>query len=316
MQAWTCAATPVHDPETGELIGVIDVTGLKKHVHPDTLAVVTTTARAVESQLRRLRQEREGRSRPGDPLRLTSHERIPALGRRRALRDRLSQLSEEQAALRRLATAVARGVPPAEIFRAVAQEVGPLLGADDAAVVRFDPDRAATVLAGVGIWADDLERRVEQDDLEAITEVFRMGRSVRVDRRDRITASGLITPYPRRASNASVVATPIVLDGRLWGAMIVSTRDELLAADIERRMAHFTELVGVVVANAESRGELIASRARVASAGDIARCAGLARAPARVRRGHRRATAAGVGGGGLLHLRRGAHQRCQARPSR
>ncbi|HWF56398.1 MAG TPA: GAF domain-containing protein [Solirubrobacteraceae bacterium] len=246
VQAWTCAAAPVHDPETGELIGVIDVTGLKKHVHPHTLAIVTTTARAVESHLRRLQQERDGR------LRIP---RIPQLGSGRARRDELSQLAEEQAALRRLATAVARGVPPAQILRAVAEEVGPLLGADDAAVVRFEAGGGATVVAGAGVWVRETGRRVERDDSPAITEVFRTGRSARVDRRDR----------------ESVVASPVVMEGLLWGAMVAATRRDPFPADIEERMAHFTEFVGVVVANAEGRAELMASRARVAAAGDMAR---------------------------------------------
>ena len=222
VQAWTCAAAPVHDPETGELIGVIDVTGLKKHVHPHTLAIVMTTARAVESHLRRLQQER---------------------GRRRARRDELGQLAEEQAALRRLATAVARGVPPAQIFRAVAEEVGPLLGADDAAVVRFEADRTATVVAGVGVWAEEVERRVERDDSAAITEVFRTGRSVRVDRRDRSTASGPLRPPASRREPIGG-GEPDRGGGSSWGAMIASTRRQPLPADIEKRMAHFTELVG------------------------------------------------------------------------
>jgi signal transduction histidine kinase len=277
VQAWTCSAAPVHDPATGELIGAIDVTGLKKYAQPQTLAIVTTTARAVESHLRRLQQERDGRLRtpyqvgiagsperraPAGPNgRIAPSGRIRELGRRRVRRDQLRQLAEEQAALRRLATAVARGVPPAQIFRAVAEEVGPLLGADDAAVIRFEADRTATVVAGVGGWAEEIERRVEREDSLAIAEVFRTGRSARVD----------IGSYLRQAENQSVVASPIVVDGLLWGAMVASSRREPLPADIEERMAHFTELVGVVVANAESRAELMASRGRVAAAGDVAR---------------------------------------------
>jgi GAF domain-containing protein len=91
-------------------------------------------------------------------------------------------------------------VPPAEIFRAVAEEVGPLLGADDAAVVRFEPDRAVTVMAGAGGWVVELERqvRVELDDSLAITEVFRTGGSTRVDERDYSTASGPVATYLHR----------------------------------------------------------------------------------------------------------------------
>jgi signal transduction histidine kinase len=318
---------PVHDPETGEPIGVIDLTGLKKHVNPHSLAIVMTTARAVESHLRHLQQKRDDRLRAryrariagypnrgalvartgrilvddprgwlpgatlelptgGGELRLPSGERaigepignedgfiVRELAGRRARRDELRQLAEEQAALRRLATAVARGVPAAEIFHAVADEVGPLLGADHAAVVRFEPDRTATVVAGSGGWLAELDRgmRLELDDSLAITEVFRTGRSARADKRDYTTASGPVAGYLRRVENHSVVAGPIVVESRLWGAMVASTNRRPLPTDTEERMAGFTELVGVVIANAESRAELLASRARVAAAGDEAR---------------------------------------------
>jgi signal transduction histidine kinase len=175
--------------------------------------------------------------------------------------------------LRRLANAVARSVPAAEIFRAVAVEIGPLLGADDAAVVRFELDRTATVVVGAGGWLGDLDRgmRLELDDSLAITEVFRTGRSARADKRDYGTASGPVAAYLRRVESQSVVASPIVVESRLWGAMVASTKCRPLPADTEERMAAFTELVGVVIANAESRAELRASRARVAAAGDEAR---------------------------------------------
>jgi signal transduction histidine kinase len=332
VQAWTCSAAPVHDPETGELLGVIDLTGLKRDVHPHSLAIAAATARAVEGHLRYRMQQRDDRLRAryhghirggadrralvaangrliaddsrgwlrGTPLELPlggGELVLPSGGRalaepvghgegfivrelrgrrapRRRPRDELGKLADEQAALRRLAAAVAHDVPPAEIFKAVAEEIGPLLGADDAAVVRFEPDRTATVVAGVGPWLDELGvgMRVELDGSLAITAVFHTGRSARVDQHDySSTASGPITDYLRRVKNRSAVASPIVVEGRLWGAMVASKQRERLPADIEERMANFTELVGIVIANAESRAELTASRARVLAAGDEAR---------------------------------------------
>jgi signal transduction histidine kinase len=327
VQQWTCSAAPVHNPETGELIGVIDLTGLKRHVHPRSLAIVMNAARAVESHLRRRAQERDDRLRTryrtriaGSPGRralvtptgrlladdsrgwlrdtrlelpsgggefvLPSGERAVAepvgdregfvvrgLGGRRTPRDQLRELAAEQAALRRLATAVARGVPPGEIFQAVAEEVGPLLGADDSAVVRFEPDGAATVVAGAGEWVREIEQgmRLELDRSLAITEVFRTGRSARVDNRDYSRGSGPVADYLRRQQTRSAMASPIVVEGHLWGAIVAARRRDPLPRDIEERMANLTELVGVVVASAESRAELMASRARVAAAGDEAR---------------------------------------------
>ncbi len=63
VQRWTCSAAPVHDPEDGRLLGVIDITGLAKTAHPHSLAVAMTTARAVESHLRMALRERDARLR-------------------------------------------------------------------------------------------------------------------------------------------------------------------------------------------------------------------------------------------------------------
>src|SRR5215217_214157 len=63
VQRWTCSAAPVHDPDSGELLGVIDITGLMRAQHPHTLAIAQTTAHAVESDLRVAMHERDGRLR-------------------------------------------------------------------------------------------------------------------------------------------------------------------------------------------------------------------------------------------------------------
>jgi signal transduction histidine kinase len=182
-------------------------------------------------------------------------------------------LVDEQTALRRLAMAVAHDVSPAEIFTAVAAEISPLLGAEDAAVVRFEPDLGATVVAGHGPWLQEFAvgTRLELDGSLAIATVFRTGGSARVDDRDYRKASGPIADYLRRVGSRSSVASPVVVEGRVWGALVVSRRHDPLPADTEERMANFTELVGLVIANAENRAELSASRARVVAAGDEAR---------------------------------------------
>jgi GAF domain len=71
VQAWTCAAAPVSDPDTGQVIGVIDLTGEMATVHPHSMAVATATAHAVEAQLRCQMVEHDGRllARFGDHLR-------------------------------------------------------------------------------------------------------------------------------------------------------------------------------------------------------------------------------------------------------
>ena len=70
VQAWTCAAAPVYDPDTGQVIGVIDLTGEMATVHPHSMAVATATAQAVEAQLRCEMLDRDARllARYGDQL--------------------------------------------------------------------------------------------------------------------------------------------------------------------------------------------------------------------------------------------------------
>jgi hypothetical protein len=72
VQEWTCSAAPVHDPDTGELLGIIDVTGRMRTVHPQGLAAAVATARAVESHFRCLMYERDERLRARHEQRLVA----------------------------------------------------------------------------------------------------------------------------------------------------------------------------------------------------------------------------------------------------
>jgi transcriptional regulator of acetoin/glycerol metabolism len=66
LHRWTCAAAPVHDPDTGRLLGIVGVTGMLSTVHPHTFGCIVATARAVESELRCLMLERDARRRASD----------------------------------------------------------------------------------------------------------------------------------------------------------------------------------------------------------------------------------------------------------
>jgi len=52
VHPWSCTAAPVHDPASGELLGVIDITGTDHAVAPHTLSLVQATVAAVEAELR------------------------------------------------------------------------------------------------------------------------------------------------------------------------------------------------------------------------------------------------------------------------
>jgi signal transduction histidine kinase len=186
-------------------------------------------------------------------------------------RDELRRLAQEQTALRRVATLVARGLPPAEIFPAVAHEVGHVLGADTTSIVRLDPDGATTVLARVGEHPDELAvgRRLNLEPPLPLAVALRTGRPARLD--DFSQAADVYGDRLRRLGIRSAVAAPIIVDGRLWGAIAVGTRREHLPGDTEKRLGDFTELVGTAIANADSRAQLTASRARIVAAADDAR---------------------------------------------
>jgi signal transduction histidine kinase len=186
-------------------------------------------------------------------------------------RDELTRLLDEQAALRRVATLVARAVPPGQIFSAVATEVGRLVGADDTAVVRFEPDGTAVVVVGLGEDRPPVGTRWRADDVSAITRVWRTGHSARVDDDLWKEAPGPLPDTLRRLHVRSAAASPIVVEGRLWGALSVATTHARLPADTEQRMADFTDLAATAMANAESRAELAASRVRIVAAADDSR---------------------------------------------
>jgi signal transduction histidine kinase len=186
-------------------------------------------------------------------------------------REAVAQLVDEQAALRRVATLVAQGVRPAEIFSAVSIEIDRLVGSA-AAVLKFEHDGPAVVVVGVSSGFDvSIGTRLEFQGGMAPAEVYRTWRSSRVDAMDRPSVPGPAAAAARRLSGFSTVASPIVVEGRLWGVMIVSSSDELLPLDAEGRLEKFTELVATAIANADSRAELAASRRRIVAASDEAR---------------------------------------------
>jgi signal transduction histidine kinase len=186
-------------------------------------------------------------------------------------REELRVLAEEQASLRRVATLVARGLPPAEVFAAVAQEVGHILGADSTTIARLDPDGATTFVAVTGAHPDEFPvgSRWHPEPPLAMAVALRTGRPARND--DYSQASGAAGDTVRRLGIRSSVAAPIVVEGHLWGAITVGTRREHFPADTQERMVGFTELVGTAIANADSRAQLTASRARIIAATDDAR---------------------------------------------
>jgi signal transduction histidine kinase len=186
-------------------------------------------------------------------------------------REELRVLAEEQAALRRLATLVAQGVPPAEVFAAVAHEVGSVFGADATGIARLHPDDEATVVARVGDLPGvlPLGSRWKPEAGLPLEVALRTGRPARRDDFDE--GFGTVDHTVHGLGIRSVVAAPIVVEGRLWGTIGILGRHEHFPPGTEQRMAGFTQLLGTAVANADSRAQLTASRARIVVAADDAR---------------------------------------------
>jgi signal transduction histidine kinase len=181
----------------------------------------------------------------------------------------LARLAEEQAALRRVATLVARGTPAQELFAAVVEEAARLLRVDFAAMGRYESDGTMSVVATSGRVGDGFPvgSRWSLEGRSASALVFRTGRPARVE--SYADASGTLGSALREAGTGSGVGSPIVVEGRLWGVMSARSRPgQPLPADTEARLANFTELVATAIANADSRADLAASRARIAAAAD------------------------------------------------
>jgi signal transduction histidine kinase len=170
----------------------------------------------------------------------------------------VARLADEQAALRRVATLVARGAPAAEVFRAVAEELGQLLDANSSGLVRYERSDTVRLIAGWGRIADVVAdgECFPLGGRNALTEVARTGKPARVDDYSR-AASGAIGERSQRVDIETSIGAPVEVSGRLWGAMVASTADGVsLPPDTDRRLVQFCDLVATAIANAEARLEL------------------------------------------------------------
>jgi PAS domain S-box-containing protein len=173
-----------------------------------------------------------------------------------ASRDELLHvLAEEQAALRRVATLVAQDVPSIELFGAVAREVGTLFGADFSGMIRYEDGASVTTVA---TWAAAGEHppvpaRWDMEPGDAPTIIATTREAARVD--DWASVQGAMAAVIRDVLGVrSSVGCPIVVEGRLWGALAIhSKQSRPLPPDTESRVGQFTDLVGTAIANAESR---------------------------------------------------------------
>jgi len=185
--------------------------------------------------------------------------------------EEIGRLLQEQAALRRVATLVARGADRLGVFAAVTEEVGRLLGADLSNMIRFE-DRQGTIVGGwsagtapqapvgyrISLTADSIAARI-----------WRTGRPARLDSYDH---PGEVFAALRALGLQASVGAPVVVAGELWGGVLAGrTTGGPFPAGAEERLAGFAELVAQALANAEAREQLGASRKRLVEAAQTER---------------------------------------------
>jgi signal transduction histidine kinase len=183
-----------------------------------------------------------------------------------------ARLSEEQAALRRVATLVARGAPPSDVFSAVAQELAKVFGASITAVLRYEDDGTATVVGGWGEPGVQIPvgARLKVAGEGVAVLVLQTGVAARAERFD--GPLGSVARFFQEAGVTTGSGSPIVVEGRLWGLAVAGSRNGgALPAGTEHRIADFTELAATAIANAETQAQLMESRARIVATADQTR---------------------------------------------
>ena len=166
----------------------------------------------------------------------------------------LVRVSEEHAVMRELATAVAAGTPPADVFVLASQRIATLLGVDGCGIVEFASGESAVV---AGAWANDVGTALAPGTVlpvapgDDLYRVYTEGCAVRVDRHGRRKRAA-------RLGYGCSLTTPVPVRGRLWGVIsVASVEPETLPAGAERVLDDFAELIGLAVANTEAHAVLV-----------------------------------------------------------
>jgi diguanylate cyclase (GGDEF)-like protein len=165
------------------------------------------------------------------------------------------RMSDEAAALRRVATAVAGGASLRDVAELAGREVAELMGMDVGVVVAFEPglDRVRVIGQGAaaGATMPPQPEHVAIHPGSAIDRIRRTREPERFDERGALTLS--MPPFHQR------IAAPIIAEAQLWGALLVCTaRTDDLPADTEARVLGFAELMGMAIANADAQARLVA----------------------------------------------------------
>ena len=181
--------------------------------------------------------------------------------------------ARQQAALRRVATLVARNVAPSEVFSAVVAELANCLDVQNASLFRYEPDGTALLVAAAdepGLQKMPVGERFSLEGENIVAMVQRNGRVARMDSHDH--ASGSAGARIRALGLTSGVGAPIMAGSRVWGAAVAgSSRSDAFPPGAEQRVSDFADLITIAIANVQARAELTTSRARIVTAADDTR---------------------------------------------
>jgi hypothetical protein len=168
-----------------------------------------------------------------------------------ALHTEYRRLASEQAALRRLATLVARGVEPWEVFDAVTKEMCRCVPAEGSGLWRYEASDEITMVAAAYHPAAEpvkwpVGARTPTAGNTLASMVQRTGGPARMD--DYEDVAGVIATHVRAVGIRAAVGVPVIIDGRVWGlAAVGMARPGPMPADTEDRISGFAELVASVV---------------------------------------------------------------------
>src|SRR3954468_12152090 len=181
--------------------------------------------------------------------------------RERPVSAHLERVAEEQAALRRVATLVARGATEGELAAAVARELGDLFSSQAASVLRWDGD----TIRVIGDW------RVERGSMKAVGRIYAFGgdtitvRVVESGAPARIDSAGdMRTDFGRQRwaelGYEASIGAPIFVEGNVWGVVTASRTQpgDTFPPGAEQQLADFAALVAQSIVNAEARRETAA----------------------------------------------------------
>jgi signal transduction histidine kinase/putative methionine-R-sulfoxide reductase with GAF domain len=172
-----------------------------------------------------------------------------------ATRTQLQALADEQAALRSVAELAAQGAPADEVLGAVAAQASRLAGVDFSTMLRYEPDGSTEIVALDGAPPGvQVGQRAGGDGDGSVQRVWRTRQPARVD-----NLADMSGHWPQVAHGhgfSTSAAVPILIQGTLWGALVVVGRDKPLPSEIHAHLSNFAELAGTAISAAQARREL------------------------------------------------------------